>query len=242
MRSCKLLAAIILLFGVSMSTADARGGWSIIEFSDARIIIEINATDGDSGIQMFVDGEGWKRLAVYDPRARRVLSVRGRGGVGQTGLTELFFESAEPGFDELPLDEFLERFPEGEYHFVGRSVERDWLVGVAELTHNLPAGPNILVPEEDATVSPNGLTVIWEAVTTQFGGGILDGDIVAYQVIVEQEEPVLRVFSADVPGNVTSMSIPGEFLQPGVEYKVEVLAIEESGNQTLTEVPFFTSD
>ena len=44
-----------------------------------RIIIEVNATDDDSGIQMFVDGEGWDRLIVFDPKWKRVLRVRGRG-------------------------------------------------------------------------------------------------------------------------------------------------------------------
>jgi len=242
MKSHNFTAGIIILFGLCMAPAYAGGGHSIIEFSDTRIIIELNATDDDSGIQMFVDGEGWRKLVVYDPRSRNVLSVKGRGGVGQTGLTELFFESAEPGFDDLPLDEFLERFPKGEYHFVGRSVDGDWLVGKAELTHNLPGGPEILMPEEDSVVSTSGLTVDWDAVTTQFGGGPLDGEIVSYQILVVQEEPVLRVFSADVPASVTSISIAPEFLQPGVEYKVEVLAIEESGNQTLSEIAFSTAD
>lgn len=241
MKSCKLVVGIILIFGIYVGSAYAGGGKSIIEFSDTRIIIELNATDDDSGIQMFVDGEGWRKLAVFNPQSRNVLSIKGRGGVGQTGLTELFFESAEPGFDDLPLDEFLERFPEGEYHFVGRTVDNDWLVGTAELTHNLPAGPNILMPIEDSVVPTSGLTVDWDAVTTQFGGGLLDGDIVAYQILVVQEEPVLRVFSADVPASVTAISIAPEFLQPGVEYKVEVLAIEESGNQTLSEIAFSTT-
>jgi hypothetical protein len=32
--------------------------------------------------------------------------------------------------------------------------------------------------------------------------------------------------------------VPAEFLQRGTEYKAEVLAIEKSGNQTLTELAF----
>ncbi|TAH36763.1 MAG: hypothetical protein EYC70_07160 [Planctomycetota bacterium] len=54
--------------------------------------------------------------------------------------------------------------------------------------------------------------------------------MVAYQVIVES-------FQATVPSTVLSMTVPPEFvgsLAPG-KHQFEVLAIEESGNQTLTE-------
>ena len=239
MKHYKLMASLVLAFGYYVGSAQAHK--EVIEFSDSRIIIEVNATDGDSGIQMFVDGEGWDSLIVFDPNWRRVLRVRGTGGVGETGLTELFFESAEPGFDDLPLEEFLDRFPEGTYRFFGASVEGDWLFGTGELTHNLPAGPVLVSPGEDSVVAPGALTVMWDPVITRFGGGPLDSEIVAYQVIVEQEDP-LRVFSADLTPDKTSIVIPASFMLPGAEYKYEVLAIEESGNQTLSESAFFTAD
>ena len=75
----------------------------VIPFSDARIRIEVNATDQDSGLHVLLDAEGWRWVKIYDPRGRLVFYVMGGGGVRKTGLTELFFESAEPGFDELPL-------------------------------------------------------------------------------------------------------------------------------------------
>jgi hypothetical protein len=62
--------------------------------------------------------------------------------------------------------------------------------------------------------------------------------IAGYQVLVVQEEPVLRVFSADLPAGATTLSIPKQFVQPHTEYKLEVLAIEAGGNQTLTELNF----
>lgn len=103
-------------------------------------------------------------------------------------------------------------------------------LGTGELTHNFPAGPELVLPAEDSVVAPGAVTVMWSPVTTQFGG-------VGYQVIVEQEEPVLRVFSADVTADVTSIVIPPSFMRPGVDYKFEVLAIEASGNQTLSAEP-----
>jgi hypothetical protein len=37
------------------------------------------------------------------------------------------------------------------------------------------------------------------------------------------------------------VTIPSEYFDPGTEYKLEVLAIEASGNQTLTEITFNVS-
>ena len=56
-----------------------------------------------------------------------------------------------------------------------------------------------------------------------------------------QEDP-LRVFSADLTPDMTSIVIPASFMRPGFDYKFEVLAIEESGNQTLSESAFSTAD
>ena len=59
----------------------------------------------------------------------------------------------------------------------------------------------------------------------------------SWRAIVERERP-LRVFSADLPAWVTGVTIPAEFLEPGVEYKLEVQAIEKSGNETISEIAF----
>ena len=40
--------------------------------------------------------------------------------------------------------------------------------------------------------------------------------------------------------SVTSITLPDGFLEPGIAYKWEVLAIEESGNQTLSSGEFET--
>jgi hypothetical protein len=209
----------------------------IIPFSDARIRIEVNATDQDSGLHVLLDAEGWKWVKIYDPRGRLVFYVLGGGGIRKTGLTELFFESAEPGFDELPLDEFLRRFPSGEYRFVGRTLEGDTLYSKATLSHALPDGPVLLTPAEDSVQDSNNTVVSWQPVADPPGSRI-----VRYEVIVEDESVTpKRVLSATLPATATSMAIPSAFLLPGGEYKYEVLAIEEGGNQTLSEAAFRTA-
>jgi hypothetical protein len=63
-------------------------------------------------------------------------------------------------------------------------------------------------------------------------------------VIVEvddDEAPDLN-FSIDVPADTTMVTLPPELLLAGTEYKFEVLAIEESGNQTITESCFETAE
>jgi len=207
-----------------------------IPFAKAEIKIEINATDGDSGLQIFLDATGWEFVDVFDPSGNRVFHVEGGAGVKQTGLTELYFESAEPGFSVLPLEKFLERFPEGVYRFEGRTTEGERMAGEATLTHALPDGPNLVSPAEDSVQDLNHTVVEWEPVADPKGSKIVN-----YQVIVEQEEPTLRVLDAMLPATATTMTVPPEFLAPDRDFKFEVLALEESGNQTLSESTFRTA-
>jgi len=201
---------------------------------ETAVRIEINDTDGDAGLQIFADAEEWRWMKVKAPNGT-IMRVTTDGNLRVQGLTEMFFESSEPGFDELPLDVFLERFPEGKYKFRGKTIEGDRLRGSAILTHALPDAPEILVPAEDDVVDPDNAFVMWSPVDDPPGS-----KIVGYQVIVETDEGKLRIFSVDVPADVTTVSIPPEFLEPDTEFACEVLAIEKSGNQVISEVSFAT--
>jgi hypothetical protein len=206
-----------------------------IPLDDATIIFEVNATDGDAGLQVFLDGEAWRSVEVRSPDGRKIFAVDGKAQLRNLGLTELFSESDEPSFDDMPLEDILALFPEGDYSFSGTTVEGDRLVGTATLTHDIPAGPVVQSPAEGATVSPDAVVVTWVPVTQPAGI-----DITAYQVIVEREDP-LRVFQVTLPASATSVTVPSEFMETGTDYKVEVLAIEASGNQTITEHSFATT-
>ena len=208
-----------------------------IPFTDARIRIEVNATDADSGLHVLLDAEGWKFVNIFDPTGKLVFHVAGGGSVRTTGLTELFFESAEPGFEELPLADFLKRFPAGKYTFVGQTIKGDTLYSVATLTHALPEGPVLLAPPEDSVQNPNNTVLRWAPVANPPGS-----QIVRYEVIVVEDGSVpKRVLSATVPAAVTSMIVPPTFLVRNASYKWEILAIETGGNQTLAEGTFVTA-
>ena len=234
-RAPRILSVVAAMVVALIFTAATPKLWAQIPFSQARILIEVNSTAGDAGIQVFLDGEAWESVTIFRPDGRRILEVMGKGSLGKLGQTELFSESHEPSFDELPLEEFLEMFPPGEYRFFGKTVEGETLVGTATFTHNIPAGPIIVSPRDGAVVNPNSTVIVWMPVTRPRGI-----QIVKYQVIVEREEPTLLVFSVDLPATATSVTVPREFLESGTEYIFEVLAIEAGGNQTITEGFFET--
>lgn len=207
----------------------------VIEIKDARMKIEVNATDGDAGIQVFMDTDEWEVMNIFDPNNKLVFRSINRGSFAEQGGTELFLESAEPDFTQLPLADFLARFPEGKYRFKGRTINGERLVGRAVLTHNIPEGPRLVAPlEGHGPVDPNNTVVMWEPVAPVNGS-----PIIAYQVLVVQREtpyPAIPKITLDVmmPATATSLTVPPGFLQPDTEYEWEVLAIEEGGNQTLS--------
>ena len=233
MRRRRLLLALLLLLALTASLPAATAGAKVktMPFSDARLKIEVNATDGDAGLQVFLDGEPWKVVSLYSPSGRRLVEITAKGPLKNYGLTELFSESSEPSFDVFPFEEFKKLFPEGVYTFRGKTIDGKHLLSTARLTHDVPDGPRIVRPRNDTEVPRDHVVVAWEPVQTP---GV---DIVGYQVVVTREDP-LRVLSVDLSARARRLPVPAEFLQRGIEYKAEVLAIEASGNQTLNEIAF----
>ena len=214
-------------------------------FEDALVFIEFNSTDEDLGFHSTFDAEGWKEAAICGPDGSKLFEVKARGSTKKHGLSEMFFEGAEPSLDEQPRDEFLARFPEGEYTIVGETVEGDALRSMATFTHDIPDGPTIISPEEDEVVDLDAVIIDWEPVTSPSGI-----EIVLYELSFAPEDPeegdpppVLDIdLFLELPSTVTEFRIPPELLMPGTEYVFEVLAVEVSGNKTITEVAFFTAE
>jgi hypothetical protein len=233
----------IPLEGARILGVGSLGDRETIPLKEAKLNIEHNATDEDTGFQGFIDSEGWRRLDITGPKGM-ILSIEGRGELRRLGLTELFFETVEPENVEVPIEDMLALLPEGEYTIHGPSIDGVRTVGTALLTHDIPAGPVLLSPAEGATVPSSNLVMSWAPVTQTITGKSVT--IVAYQLIVEKdEEPhphaiAKRAMSIYVSPLVTSMTVPNEFLESGTLYKWEVLAIEESGNQTLSSSEFTT--
>ena len=237
-----------------------------VPFAVAEVFFELNNTDGDLGIHALIDGDPWKRLTIEDPRDRKILNVYVRSRLRRQGLTEFFFESAEPTFDELLPRKFFRRFPEGEYDIEGVTLDGEDRESEVEITHRMPApaAPTINgmpmaeqcddeEPGFDAPTVVGPVVIAWPAVASthpELGSPQSSPDItiVNYQVVVEADlegpdgEEFATVFSVVLPPDVTSMTVPAEFLAQTDEFKYEVLAREESWNQTAVESCFLTGD
>ncbi len=220
-----------------------------IPFDVASIFFELNHTDGDLGIHALIDGEPWKKLEIEDPRGNEILDISVRGRLRRQGLTEIFFESAEPSFDELPPKKFFRRFPEGEYEIEGTTLDGEELESTSWLSHVMPAPPlNVTVADaaaaEDCDVVPlpmvsEPVVIRWDAVVGSHPeiGEAGPIEVVKYQVVVEQED-LEAVLSIDLPPDVTELEIPAGFIALGDEFKFEILVREATGNQTAIESCF----
>lgn len=248
------VAAIVLIMG-----AGAPDSWGRVDADDpcttergpaqvlptAKLIIEHNATDEDTGIHGFFDGLDWTKLCVYDPLGRQILEIEPKQQLKSQSISGIFFESAEPPNAEVPIEEFLARFPEGRYPVRGQTLDGHRIIGAATFTHNIPAGPEIIFPQDGdvVTLRPNeDLVVRWNHVTTTITGRPIKRT--GYQVIITKEVPddphgfSRPTFDVHVLPSVTSLTVSREFLEPDTGYELEVLVLEVSGNQTISSLSF----
>lgn len=223
-----VMVALILVVTSPQAWAKKKGASS---FDIAKVFFEYNSTPNDLGVHVFLDGEDWIRLRIVNPNGRTIFEVEGKGPYRDLGLTELFFEGAEPNLADVPLEELLARFPAGEYTLIGRTVDGGRIVGTATLTHAIPAGPSNVA----AVLNPaNTLIISWAAVTGPPAGFPDEPiNIVGYQVIV-------GAFQVTVPATQLSVTVSPEFVASlaSGQHDFEVLAIEAGGNQTITEGSF----
>lgn len=228
-----------------------------IPFDEARLFFELNDTDGDLGIHGKVDGDEWKYLEIEDTNERRMLNIRVRGRLRRQGLTELFFESAEPPFegeDALDPADFFKRFPEGWYEIEGITLDGEERESEVYLSHVIPAAPaGVTVNGEPAAEDCDAedlpevsapVTLTWDAVTTaheELGrdpGSSLDMhgiSVIYYEVVVEIDETPYKSTTL-VPADVTRVELPRSITdliaatEDGEgEFKFEILVRTDNG-------------
>jgi hypothetical protein len=226
-----LSAALSLFVSLAAPRSWAGPGHGVTQLEIAKIFFEYNSSANDLGVHISLDGEDWKQLSIVNPKGRMIFTVEGKQAYKTLGMTELFFEGAEPSLDDVPLEELLALFPAGNYKFSGKTVDEGDVTGTATLSHAIPAGPSNVT----AVLGPNdSLVISWDAVTGPPAGFPNEPiQIVGYQVIVDP-------FQVTVPGTTTSLTVSPEFVSSlgSGEHAFEVLAIDVSGNQTITEGSF----
>ena len=189
-------------------------------FADAELFFELNSTDNDLGLQLFLDAPGWKRVRLLDPQLTEIALFAASGRLGRLGITELRFESEEPSPGEV-----LALFPEGKYRFRGRTVEGQFLASNVELSHELPPPPTF-TPAGGQRVDRFDTVVRWNAPGAETVEIIIESDALEHTLDV--------ILSA----STHRLKVPPQFLTPGEEYKIEILSIAENGNRTLAESTF----
>ncbi len=240
LRSMRLFAVLLVPVVALIMGAYAPDVWAQPE---CWWNIEFNATDLDVGVRGFFDDDPWQELEIENPRGRTIAEVEAKRSLRRQGYAEWFFESGEPPLDEVSFKTFLRRFKEGDYEFEAELNDGGEVECIAEFTHVIPCPPVIISnPFEDGVISWNPVTMVvdTEATDENVADGIegiaavvcVDDDLVieGYEVIVEGENGDLSI---TLPAEATDFEVPPEL---GDFDKFEVLAIEESGNQTITEV------
>ena len=252
-----LVAVLALIMGATAPQvwADDPECWFNIEF---------NASDLDVGVRGFYDFEPWEYLKIEDPNGDTIAETETDNSMDDQGKAEYFFESGEPYLGDVSFATFLGRFPDtDDYLFDANLIDPGGPAPQckAEFTHVIPCAPEISVSGNRGL----GVTISWEEVTQVVDAAATDAaiaangddveavceapgdlvppqvlEIVGYEVIVENEDE--KIYKIDLPGDATSVSVPPEFIEEGEEYQYEVLAIEESGNQTITEEEFCVNE
>ncbi len=234
------------------------------DFGECKVLVEINASDGDIGFHFLMDGDELNAARIVDPNGEVIFRDRANGALLEQTLTETFAESSEPlcwadpdaDPDEeiVTLEEFLERWTPGTYAFTGLNADLEKSDGETDLTFSLPAAP--------ADVDFDGSVISWSAgddlgncasfsdLVDLVGSGDLpehpeDVAVALWEVVlepdVEDEDPTGALkYAIRVAGDIDPMqvTVPADYLASlpdDTPVKVEVGAIGVDDNATFTE-------
>jgi hypothetical protein len=236
----------ILTAAMSASTlAVAEDDDDELEFEEAFLYFELNDTDGDLGIHGKADGDAWEKVKIEGPNDRIILDIEVKSTLKRQGLTELFFESAEPTFDELDPGVFFDRFPEGLYEWEGKTLDKMEIEGEVFLSQRIPAAPVVssvgddTAPADDECWDPgevDEVVISWEPVThthaslgADTNAPLGDNSVIYYEFVAEVDETEFKSTALITP-DTTSWTVSEEFIE-----MVEGLMVEDE--DTGMEVP-----
>ncbi len=217
-----LVPALLVPALVAGATATVAPRPAAIPFERVAIYLEYNATDDDAEIVVDLKADAaLERLAIFAPGGKPVLKLRSRDGEG-LGINELVLETTEPA-----LATVLAAYPPGLYRFVGRTHSGQELFSIAQLSHDLPAAPDILQPLDGEVGILDGSSAVWTCATP----------VASFLVELEQEDIGIELLS-NVLGTTTSFAFPAGWLAPGLEHQLGIGARAANGNLVVTEIHF----
>jgi hypothetical protein len=230
------VALLVLGPGSTPVTALAPCG----DLDECKVLVEINATDGDIGFHFLMDADDLVRAKLVDPNGKKIFDEQVRGAFRKQRLTETFAESAEPlcwndpGADPddeiVSLKEFVERWAAGTYVFTGRTADGDTLTGQTALTYLLPAAPTAIAFDVATGViswaagNDLGRCASAEKLDRLVKRGVLpvhprDVPLAAWEIVLEPDvdtgNPLGQLkFTIRVPAGIAprSVTVPAEYL------------------------------
>ena len=250
--------AILLVPLVALILGGAAPQIWALEIAEAELFFEFNSTDLALGFDIFLDADPWVEAILIAPDGMtEFLIVDTGGGLEEKGNTEIMTESAEPSFSDTCADPedctpaeiaaaiaaFQTDFPEGTWEIEVVFLDLTSARAPVELSHDLPAAPEIIRPREGAKLK-NVKNIRWE--DTSQGG---DPEIISYEVVAEMviDGETFKT-TATIPGDARKFTIAKEFRSMArhakkqgtlEEYKAEVIARADNLNKTITEVVIF---
>ncbi len=259
-----LFAAGAATFVMGLCTTVATATEPCGDFGECKVLIELNTTDGDIGFHFLVDGDDLNSVEIQDPNYVIVFEDSASGPLLEQKLTETFAESAEPFCknklkedpDEVvvTLDEFLDRWTAGTYHFFG-SGDEEMSMGETELTFDIPAAPTDLDFDGSVISWDSGDNLGECATKGQLNGLVMSGvlpthpedvEVDAWEVVFEPDvddgDPLGKLkFTIRVAGDIATkaVTVPAEYLAhlPNDPLaKIEVGAIGGEDNASFTEI------
>lgn len=146
-------------------------------------------------------------------------------------ITDVLYESSEPGIAELELD-----FPAGEYTFAATFIddadEEVEGTGTVTLAYEVLSAPTITFPLEGALgISANNpLTITWTGI-----------DAEADSIILELEADVSgETYGIELDAGETEFTIPANWMLPDTDYVIDLEVVHENGNFTVVDTEFVT--
>jgi hypothetical protein len=198
-------------------------------FEEASIIVEQNATDGDTEVVItgVAGDEGLRNLVIRSPHGLKMTTLVADRTT--PGMREFLFETPEP-----PGEAVLAFYPEGKYVLRGVSTTGEVFRSVVKLSHQLPAPVTILHPANEAEL-PAGepLIIRWSSVP----------DIEEYVLEFENESGDReQALTINLAADVTSFRIPASLMVSGGEFQIGIHTVAENGNIVAVESTFTTAD
>ena len=254
------VAVVVLGICTTVATATEPCG----DFGECKVLVEFNTTDGDIGFHFLMDGDDLNSAEIQDPNYVTIFEDSASGPLLDQKLTETFAESAEPVCknklkedpDEVvvTLDEFLDRWTAGTYHFFG-SGDEEMSMGETELTFDIPAAPTDL-DFDGSVISWDSGDDLGECATKgQLNGLVMSGvlpthpedvEVDAWEVVFEPDvddgDPLGKLkFTIRVAGDIATkaVTVPAEYLAHlpnDTLAKIEVGAIGGEDNASFTEI------